>query len=44
MLIKAGADVNAANKAKQKPVDAAKMNGEKNMVEFLQEASAAAAN
>jgi hypothetical protein len=37
MLLDAGADIRAANGAGQKPVDVAKLNGEKKMVEWLRE-------
>jgi hypothetical protein len=37
MLIAAGADLRAQNDAKQRPVDVAKLNGEKKMVEWLRE-------
>ena len=40
LLLDAGADLNALNEAKQKPVDVAKINGEKKMVEWLREQAA----
>lgn len=42
ILLKAGADLSAVNAAKQKPLDVAKLNGEKKMVEFLKEKAAEA--
>jgi ankyrin repeat protein len=42
MLLDAGADLTAKNEAGQKPVDVAKLNGEKKMVEWLKEKRAAA--
>jgi len=41
LLLKAGADLAAVNEAKQKPLDVAKLNGEKKMVEWLREQAAA---
>jgi len=35
-LLSAGADVLAVNKADQKPIDAARCNNEKGMVQFLE--------
>jgi ankyrin repeat protein len=37
LLLAAGADASAANAAGQKPLDVAKLNGEKKMVEWLRE-------
>jgi ankyrin repeat protein len=41
LLLDAGADVSATNAAKQQPIDVAKLNGEKKMVEFLKKKGAA---
>lgn len=40
LLLAAGADLKASNQAGQQPVDVAKLNGEKRMVEFLKERGA----